>query len=52
MNQLHMTGTQGTPSSNPRYYTHVHVEVLCNAACATNVVIYLYVLWTIYMYYI
>jgi hypothetical protein len=30
-----MTGTQGPPSSNPRYYA----RVLCNAECAANVVV-------------
>jgi hypothetical protein len=44
MDQLHMTGTQGTPYLNPRYDAHVHEGVLYNAACTTNVVVYLHVL--------
>jgi hypothetical protein len=39
MGQLHMAGTQGPPSSIPRYYVHVHERVLCNAECAANVVV-------------
>jgi hypothetical protein len=34
-----MAGTQGSPSLNPRYYSHVHGRVLCNAECATNIVV-------------
>jgi hypothetical protein len=34
-----MAGTQGPPSSNPRYYAHIHERVLCNAECAANVVV-------------
>jgi hypothetical protein len=36
----------------PRYYAHVHGGILCNAACATNVVVYLHVLWIICLYYV
>jgi hypothetical protein len=36
---IHMAGTQGPPSSNPRYYAHVHIRVLYNAECAANVVV-------------
>jgi hypothetical protein len=39
MDPLHMAGTQGPPSLNPRYYAHVHRRVLCNAECATSVVV-------------
>jgi hypothetical protein len=41
---LHMAGTQGTPSLNPRYYAHVYERVLCNAECAAHVVVYFHVL--------
>jgi hypothetical protein len=34
-----MAGTQDPPSSNPRYYAHVHGQVLCIAECAANVVV-------------
>jgi hypothetical protein len=52
MDQLHMAGTQGTSSLNPRYYAHIHGGVLCNAACAANVVVYLHILWIICIYYV
>jgi hypothetical protein len=45
-----MAGTQDTPSSNLRYYAHVHEEVLCNAECAANIVVYFYVLFICTMY--
>jgi hypothetical protein len=32
------------------YYAHVDIGVLYNAACTTNVVVYLHVSWIIYMY--
>jgi hypothetical protein len=41
-----------TPSLNLRYYAHVDGGVLCNAACTTNVVVYLYVSCIICMYYV
>jgi hypothetical protein len=39
MDPLHMAGTQGPPSSNPRYYAHVHGRVLYNAGYTANVVV-------------
>jgi hypothetical protein len=39
MDPLHIAGTQGLSSSNPRYYAHVHGRVLCNAEYAANVVV-------------
>jgi hypothetical protein len=34
-----MTGTQGPPFLNSRYYAHVYGQVLCNAECAVNIVV-------------
>jgi hypothetical protein len=39
MDPLHMVETQDPPSSNLRYYAHVHGQVLCNIECAVNVVV-------------